>query len=470
MSRRACSARLARSSGVLRMAAAAILALHSGCGNADRGTLVNFKHLDHLSDSATVAGKDVTIVHIYSEYPDYAWVDAKESGPEGIACVDDAARAAVLCLRDAELHGRAEGLRRAKGFLEFVLAMQAENGEFHNFVFGDRTINVDGRTSFKSFGWWAARGIWALASGARVFGHRDPAFAARLREGVERSIPRARALLDRYGEEQTEGGSRIPRWLLYESGADATSELLLGLIEYYRVAPSDELAGLMKKLAEGLMAMQDGESDTFPFGLHRSWRTVWHMWGNGQTEALAELGRVLDDSTMIRSAKREADGWYLRLLCEGFAKEMDVRDAGSRREYEQIAYGVRPMAVGLIRLYEATGKDEYLAMAGLTASWLMGNNPVGEPAYDPETGRGYDGISADRGLNRNSGAESTIEALLTLTELETYPQAMKYLRYRRASTPPGSGSPRATFTGPAGETVILERSESGAVIIRSNGG
>jgi len=417
-----------------------------------------------------VAGKVVRIVHIYSTYPDYAWVDAKESGPEGIACVDDAARAAVLCLRDVELHGRMDGLRRARGLLEFVLAMQADDGDFYNFVFEDRSINLNGRTSFKSFGWWAARAVWALASGARVFSHHDPAFAARLRAAVERSIPRAHALLERSGEEGAEGSFRIPRWLLYESGADATSELLLGLIEYYKVAPSPALAALMRKLADGIMIMQDGEVDSFPFGLHRSWQTVWHMWGNGQTQALAELGRMLNDSTMIGSAKREADGWYLRLLCEGFAREMDVRDPGSRREYDQIAYGVRPMAVGLIRVYEATGNGEYLAMAGFAASWLMGNNPVGKSVYDPESGRGYDGISEDRGLNRNSGAESTIEALLTLTEMEQYPEAMKYLRYRRVSTSSAPGGPRAEFVGPGGERVMLRRAEDAGVVVSEVGG
>ncbi len=458
------------SPAVIGLVVSALLFLQLSCVTSDRSTLVNFSHLDHLSEAVTVEGKAVTIAHIYSRYPDYAWVDAKESGPEGIACVDDAARAAVLCLRDFELHGRPDGLKRAKGFLDFVLAMQADDGDFYNFVFEDRSINRDGRTSFKSFGWWAARGVWALASGARVFREHDPAFAATLRSAVERSLPRVRALVERHGEEEVEAGFRTPRWLLYESGADASSELLLGLIEYYRVAPSDDVAATMRKLADGLMIMQDGRGDVFPFGLHRSWQTLWHSWGNGQTQALAEIGWILNDSTMIASAKREADGWYFRLLCEGFAKEMDVRDPASRQEYEQIAYGVRPMAVGLIRLYEATGKAEYLRMAGLAAAWLMGNNPAGEPMYDPGSGRGYDGISAEQGLNRNSGAESTIEALLTLTEVEKYPEARKYLGYRRVSTTSVEGSPQAVFVGPGGNRVTLKRDTTGVVFTEGGEG
>ena len=65
--------------------------------------IVNFGHLDHLTEKISFQGDSVNIVHIYSNYPDYAWVGAAESGPEGIACVDDAARAAVVSLRHYEL-------------------------------------------------------------------------------------------------------------------------------------------------------------------------------------------------------------------------------------------------------------------------------------------------------------------------------------------------------------------------------
>ena len=58
-------------------------------------SLVNFRHLQHLTERIAFGGDSVDIVHIYANAPAYAWVDARESGPEGIACVDDAARAVV---------------------------------------------------------------------------------------------------------------------------------------------------------------------------------------------------------------------------------------------------------------------------------------------------------------------------------------------------------------------------------------
>jgi hypothetical protein len=61
------------------------------------------------------------------------------------------------------------------------------------------------------------------------------------------------------------------------------------------------------------------------------------------------------------------------------------------------------------------------------ASWLFGNNPVGQIMYDHETGRCYDGINNAEEINQNAGAESTIEALLILLELERNPLTKKWL-------------------------------------------
>jgi hypothetical protein len=425
--------------------------IFAGCQKPGRTSLVNFRHLEHLTERIELDGSQVSIVHIYANFPDYRWVDVKEAGPEGIACVDDAARAAVLYLRDFELNGRKESLQRARGLLDFVLAMQAPDGEFWNFIHGDHSVNREGRTSVKSFGWWAARGIWSLGAGCRIFRQNDRAYATTLANAVERSLPHVRALLQNYGKTERKGGYVTPTWLLYGSGADATSELVLGLTEYYRAAPAPELREMIVRLANGFREMQEGDLATFPYGLHRSWESLWHLWGNSQTQALAAAGRVLADSAMINSARREADGFYVRLLVEGLLREMDLANPDTRKEFDQIAYGIRPMAVGLLRLYDATGNADYLRLAGLAASWFFGNNAAGIAMYDSSTGRCFDGILSKSEVNRNSGAESTIEALMTLLELEPYPEALRYCRFIRER----SDSLRADFVSPAGERIAL---------------
>ncbi|MFQ5486291.1 MAG: hypothetical protein ACE5DO_13290, partial [Desulfobacterales bacterium] len=147
--------------------------------------LFNLSHLSHLYQEIAVGGQEMAVIHIYSEFPDYDWVEAKD---EGMACVDDAARAAVVYLRHFEMVGDTASLRRGRNLLEFCRYMQADDGQFYNIILADRTINREGKTSYKSFGWWAARGLWALGEGYRVFHHRDPSYAATLKKHIQKSF------------------------------------------------------------------------------------------------------------------------------------------------------------------------------------------------------------------------------------------------------------------------------------------
>ena len=430
---------------------------------------VNFRHLRGLTETIAFAGDSVDIVHVYSNYPDYQWFDAADAGVEGTACVDDAARAAVLYLRHYELEGDNRSLGEARRLLKFVLGMQTADGMFYNFVHRDHTINTTGRTSSKSFGWWAARATWALGTGYRVFLAVDPPFAAKLGEALDRCLPHVSALLQRDGEISTTDGYRIPHWLLYESGADATSELLLGLTEYASARNDRAILQMIQRLANGLMVMQDGSATQQPYGLHRSWETMWHMWGNSQTEFLADAGKRFHDSTMISSAKREAEGFYSRLLIDGFEKEFDVTRKDSVVRFEQIAYAVRPMAVGLIRLFEATKNRRYLIMAGLTASWLFGDNAAGVPMYDPTTGRGYDGVRDSTTINRNSGAESTIEALMTILEVQHTDGGSHYFNFKKQRIAHTEEWRSALYVNPNGEEVsVAINTRSGKLVVLEN--
>ncbi|TLY27371.1 MAG: hypothetical protein E6K56_11540 [Ignavibacteria bacterium] len=433
----------------------------------DHSSLVNFSHLNHLTERIDFLGDSVDILHVYSNYPDYRWIDAAESGPEGIACIDDAGRAAVLYLRHYELTGREESRTRALSLLRFVVKMETPDGKFYNFILKDHSINTTGKTSFKSFGWWAARALWSMGTGYRVLRTRDTAFAAVLGDGIRRALPNVGSLLENYRKYETTKKLRAPTWLLYGSGADATSELLLGLTEYHAASRDPRVGTLILILSSGLTSMQEGNMRTFPYSLHRSWQTYWHMWGNSQTQALAQAGKSLPVRKMVESAKQEADCFYSRLLIEGFMKEMDVTDPSKKIEYEQIAYGVRPMAVGLLRLYEATKDSIYLKMAGLAASWLFGNNVLHQAMYDSSTGRCFDGIRDSATVNRNSGAESTIEALQTLVEIERYPLAKHYLGFRKTRQRRTERFLYAAFRNSGGEslTLAIDLKKSGLLLL-----
>ena len=83
---------------------------------------------------------------------------------------------------------------------------------------------------------------------------------------------------------------------------------------------------------------------------------------------------------------------------------------------------------GFSEVYKATHDKKYARYAGLAGSWFTGNNDANIAMYDPETGRGYDGINGTNGkVNLNSGAESTIETLLALQTIKENPSANQYL-------------------------------------------
>ncbi len=425
-------------------------------------SLVNFSHIEHLSERIYLNGDSVNIIRIYADYPSYNWVDANN---EGITCVDDAARIAVAYLRHYELTKNSISKTKAKEFLKFVLKLQANDGQFYNFIYADHSINRDGKTSYKSLGWWAARGIWSFGLGYRIFKKEDPQFASLLGKGIQKTFFHIDTLLQHYGKKRKIADYTIPQWLLYESGSDATTELVLGLIEYYKATKDEKVKTYIEKFCDGMMEMQNGDARTFPYGLHRSWETMWHAWGNSQTQALTEAGRVLENKKMIASAQREADGFYSRLLIQGFKREINIADSSMQREYEQIAYDIRPITVGLIRLYEVTNEKKYLTMAELAASWFFGNNAAHASMYDPATGRCFDGIHSDTEYNKNSGAESTIEALNAIIELEQYDTTREFTKYKRVKNGETQKFLFALFSTGSGEIGLVIDKELGTVSV-----
>lgn len=412
-----------------------LLMLLSACAPKERNQLqlTNLAHLNHLYEEIEIGGQPMAIIHIYAEYPDYKWVDDSD---EGIACVDDASRAAVVYLRYFEITGDTSSLRHARKLVDFCRYMQAEDGQFYNFIFADHTINREGKTSFKSLGWWAARGVWAVGEGYRVFRDRDPAYAGLLQQHLQKTFAHIDTLLQHYPTLAAVNGFKVPRWLLYNSAADATTELVLGLAVYYAASNDQRVKPYLEKFGEAFLAMQLGDEKHFPYGAILSWQNIWHAWANGQTQALASIAKLVQRDDFLLAAKRETEFFFPYFQKENFPREIqfvrnsDQIQAAKVERFDQIAYGLRPMIVGALRVAEATNEPRFAELAGELATWFFGSNLAKTKMYDPATGRGFDGIRSETEINRNAGAESTIEALHAILEVEANPIARKVL-YKR---------------------------------------
>ena len=79
------------------------------------------------------------------------------------------------------------------------------------------------------------------------------------------------------------------------------------------------------------------------------------------------------------------------------------------------------MVLAAAEAYRLTSDEKYAEIAGRIAAWYAGANTAGLLMYSKDTGRSYDALTSPSSVNKNSGAESTIEALLCLQIVEKYP-------------------------------------------------
>ncbi|HEV7839251.1 MAG TPA: sugar ABC transporter substrate-binding protein, partial [Gemmatimonadaceae bacterium] len=169
------------------------------------------------------------------------------------------------------------------------------------------------------------------------------------------------------------------------------------------------------------------------------------------------------------SAVKEANGLWGRFLLAGRIPAAVAAD-GTASWYPQIAYGIGPIVEGYLALADLTGQRRYAVFAGIAASWFLGDNPAGIAMYDERSGRTFDGLDGPSSakLNRNSGAESTIEALLALQRVNSNPDAAEYLHYRpvgELSTSLTNLPSQREYEGPGGARLILRRGKSGIEIV-----
>ncbi len=441
----------------MRSALAAAASLILGCGpgpppvavpSGAKPIALRLDHLRHLGIDVTVAGRPARAVALYAEAPDYRPIGSPaRDGFEGLAAVDDAARAAVVYLRHFERTADPRSKQEALALLTFVTGMEQGDGEFLNFIHADGTPNRTAPTSRKSFSYWAARALWAMGEAVRVLGPDDPDVDA-LRPTLERVL--SRLALD------------VERGQLVGGSATATAEALLGLLSVQQVEPTPERADLAGRTADLLVPLAQGDVDTPPWGAHVDpAEGVWHAWGARSAQALALAGRVLARPDLITAAQREGDQLWVRFLLAGEVPAVVSAD-GNTKPFPQIAYGVSPVVEGYLALAEATGEPRYDVLAGLVAAWFLGANRPGITMYDSATGRTFDGLggpSAEQ-VNRNSGAESTIEALLALGAAATHPEAAVHLGYRPVGPIVSSladAPAEREFAGPEGGRVTVSR-------------
>lgn len=382
--------------------------------------IVNKSHLDYLYKEITVNGKDMAVIHIYSNAPDYKYVGDDD---EGYACVDDAARAAIFYLEYFKTYNDSSSLKKYFKLVEFLLYMQSENGYFYNFVWEDNSINKTFKTSVAEANWWAWRALWAMTEGYDYLINSDDARSVRVKLSISRIIENIKKNRPKEKNKINIEGIKLPDWLPYQFASDQAALLTVILSNYYKITGDKEILDYLNSLDEGIMMMQINDLKCEYNGAFLSWQNEWHGWGNSQAYALLKAYQVLKNEKLKTAALFELNNYYKRLFEIGFLSSFSARKTDCNFEvinsnkFSQIAYNIRPMVYALLEAYKVTLDTRYAVQAGEIAKWFIGKNPAGEVMYNPHTGIFYDGIENEHLINKNSGAESTIEGLLTLLKI-----------------------------------------------------
>lgn len=428
------------------------LALAAPVAKAETGPLTNTAHLDFLMDTVPltpVAGHTTyKLAEIPSAEAPWTYADKKADGSygrvgggdldpatgrwtQGAYNADDIARTAVVYLRHWKQTGDEASKKRAFQTLRSLTFLQTTDGlNAGNVVLwqqedGSLTPSAkpvelpDPSDSAESY--WLARTVWALGEGYSAFQDEDPEFAGFLRDRLHLALGSLnKQSLAKYGTYDTADGVQVPAWLI-AGGADASAEAVLGLAAYVKAAPGDRAATqALSRLSEGVAAMSSGSAGQWPFGAIMPWnksQTLWHAWGGMAPAAVATAAEVLDRPALLEPAVKDTAQFTPQLLAAGGPDNAWSPTPGEA----QIAYGVDSRVQSLVATARAADSPGLLDLAAVTAGWFFGANPSGAPAYTPATGTAIDGIEPDGRVNPNSGAESTIHALLTMLALDADP-------------------------------------------------
>ncbi len=392
--------------------------------------LVNTDHLlgtlyQPVKMAAT--GAEVGTVWIYAEPDANGGFKLVADSDEGFTCVDDVARAGLFLLREPDLATNTNKAAKLRLMTNFVLQMQSGNGYFYNFLWPDKTLNTTFRTSQNVADWWSWRALWLLSEAGPYFAKTDAGFATQIQTALSRLVA---SMVRDFGAKAKDAnivsGVAVPKWLPYGSGSDQAAIMLLGLNNVYAQTPTAPVLALMEQLAAGILLMQKGDAQRYPYGAFLSFDNGWHAYGNDQSYALLTVGKALNKPDWVAAARREVENFYPYLIKEDFLESFAVSQSGElftevkRSKFSQIAYGIRPMIWATLALYDQTKDPKLLDQANQLTRWFLGSNAANAKMYDRATGRGYDGISSATSVSRNAGAESTIEALLAIQMAEKF--------------------------------------------------
>ena len=305
-------------------------------------------------------------------------------------CVDDNARALLLaCALNAPGETQIPEILTAR-FEAFVQnAWNPDTRRFRNFMSYSRTW-LEERGSEDSH----ARTLWAL--GACAGQGRNLAQQRWAKNLFEKSLPPVEAF-------------RSPRaWAFALLGIDAAG------------TPAPVVARIRDVLSGRLTAYL--AAVTTPDWI---WFEDELAYDNARLpQALISTGLTIADNAMVDAGLKSLR-WLMSLqtASTGCFRPVGTEGFGTSRrlpkEFDQQPVEAAATISACLAAWQATRDDTWADDARRAFRWFLGDNDLGIPLADTETGACSDGLHCDR-RNENNGAESLLSYLLGLTEMRRF--------------------------------------------------
>ncbi len=314
--------------------------------------------------------------------------------------VDDNARAQLLLaqLEDARIEPPALVRLLSTRYLAFLsYAFNPKRGRFRNLLsYSRRWLQQVG--SEDSHG----RALWSLGTVAALSADRDQrAFASEL---FDAALPAALAF----------------------TGPRACAYTLLGIDEWLRAQPDDELAlSVGDTLARRLLTLFENVSQP-------SW--LWFedqlTHGNARlSQALIVSGTRMQNEPMLNAGLSSLNwlasvqGSDTRVFTPVGSKGQHTRD-GVRSTFDQYPAEACDMVSACLSAHRVSGEHPWALRARQAFDWFLGQNQLGQWLYDAGTGGCHDCLQ-EQGVSNNQGAEATLSFLMALVELRQLDRPIK---------------------------------------------
>lgn len=298
-------------------------------------------------------------------------------------CLDDNARALLVCLMAYRQKKDPDALRLVPRYLAYMFYMQNDDGTFRNFLSYSRAF-LDDTGSEDSFG----RAVWAL--GYLIRYTPNEAFFELGREMFIMAMPHFEKL------ETTRG----------------IANTVIGMYHYLKRFSGDEtIFSHLKTCAMKMAGMYDAARDD-----------EWHWfepvltYDNGILPlAVLTAFEITGDDRLLRIA-RESMEFLIRInFKEGYAKLVGsdgwYPKDGSPAEYAQQPIDAAALVMMFYRAFKITREEKYLKLTMESFMWFLGENHLRIPLYDFETKGCNDGLES-YGVNRSQGAESILAYMI----------------------------------------------------------